>query len=134
MLAPKPPVLSPPVVAAGAAPEAGTADAPKVLADAEPKPNPPPKALPLAMLRPACTSCVRMCFNSSPERRVPSPNRYMAVASFCFCKNNKRSIIIMCVCVCVFVCVCVCVCGAETRRCPALLARGGGLVLCRVSI
>jgi len=37
-----------------------------------------------------------MCFNSSPERRVPSPNRYMAVASFCFCKNNKRTIIIMC--------------------------------------
>ena len=25
-------------------------------------------------------------------RRVPSPNRYMAVAKFCFCKNNKRSI------------------------------------------
>jgi hypothetical protein len=25
-------------------------------------------------------------------RRVPSPNRYMAVARFCFCKNNKRTI------------------------------------------
>jgi hypothetical protein len=24
--------------------------------------------------------------------RVPSPNRYMAVARFCFCKNNKRTI------------------------------------------
>jgi hypothetical protein len=35
-----------------------------------------------------------MCFNPGPERRVPSPNRYIAVASFCFCKNNKRSIII----------------------------------------
>ena len=35
-----------------------------------------------------------MCFNSSLERRVPSLNRYMAVASFCFCKNNKRTIII----------------------------------------
>jgi hypothetical protein len=34
-----------------------------------------------------------MCFNPSPERRVPSPNRYMAVASFCFCKNNERTII-----------------------------------------
>ncbi len=28
------------------------------------------------------------------ERRVPSPNRYMAFARFCFCKNNKRTIII----------------------------------------
>jgi hypothetical protein len=28
-------------------------------------------------------------------RRVPSPNRYMAVARFCFCKNNKRTIIII---------------------------------------
>jgi hypothetical protein len=35
-----------------------------------------------------------MCFNPSPERRVPSPNRYMAFAKFCFCKNNKRTIII----------------------------------------
>ena len=35
-----------------------------------------------------------MCFNPSPERRVPSPNRYMAFARFCFCKNNKRKIII----------------------------------------
>ena len=33
-----------------------------------------------------------MCFNPSPERRVPSPNRYMAFARFCFCKNNKRTI------------------------------------------
>jgi hypothetical protein len=33
-----------------------------------------------------------MCFNPSPVRRVPSPNRYMAVAKFCFCKNNKRLI------------------------------------------
>jgi hypothetical protein len=33
-----------------------------------------------------------MCFNPSPERRVPSPNRYMAFAKFCFCKNNKRMI------------------------------------------
>jgi len=24
--------------------------------------------------------------------RLPSPNRYMAVARFCFCKNNKRTI------------------------------------------
>jgi hypothetical protein len=63
-----------------------------------------------------------MCFNPSPERRVPSPNRYMALAKFCFCKNNKRTIIInnppaliptsltgtsaTCVCVCVCVCVC----------------------------
>ena len=31
-----------------------------------------------------------MCFNPSPVRRVPSPNRYIAVAKFCFCKNNKR--------------------------------------------
>jgi len=35
-----------------------------------------------------------MCFNPSPERRVPSPNRYMSFARFCFCKNNKRTIII----------------------------------------
>jgi len=28
-------------------------------------------------------------------RRVPSPNRYMAFARFCFCKNNKRMIIII---------------------------------------
>ncbi len=35
-----------------------------------------------------------MCFNPSPERRVPSPNRYMTFARFCFCKNNKRTIII----------------------------------------
>ena len=34
-----------------------------------------------------------MCFNPGQERRVPSPNRYIAVASFCFCKNNKRLII-----------------------------------------
>ena len=33
-----------------------------------------------------------MCFNPSPERRVPSPNRYMAFAKFCFCKNNKSTI------------------------------------------
>jgi len=33
-----------------------------------------------------------MCFNPSLVRRVPSPNRYMAVARFCFCKNNKRTI------------------------------------------
>jgi hypothetical protein len=33
-----------------------------------------------------------MCFNPSPVRRVPSPNRYIAVARFCFCKNNKRTI------------------------------------------
>jgi hypothetical protein len=32
-----------------------------------------------------------MCFNPCPERRVPSPNRYIADAKFCFCKNNKRS-------------------------------------------
>ena len=36
----------------------------------------------------------RICFNPGPERRVPIPNRYIAVASFCFCKNNKRTIII----------------------------------------
>ena len=36
-----------------------------------------------------------MCFNPSPERRVPSPNRYMAFARFCFCKNNKRTIIMV---------------------------------------
>ena len=35
-----------------------------------------------------------MCFNPGPERRVPSPNRYIADAKFCFCKNNKRIIII----------------------------------------
>ncbi len=34
-----------------------------------------------------------MCFNPSPVRRVPSPNRYIAVTKFCFCKNNKRLII-----------------------------------------
>jgi len=34
-----------------------------------------------------------MCFNPGPERRVPSPNRYIADAKFCFCKNNKRIII-----------------------------------------
>jgi hypothetical protein len=34
-----------------------------------------------------------MCFNPGPERRVPSPNRYIAYAKFCFCKNNKRIII-----------------------------------------
>ena len=34
-----------------------------------------------------------MCFNPSPVRRVPSPNRYMVVAKFCFCKSNKRLII-----------------------------------------
>jgi len=33
-----------------------------------------------------------MCFNPSQVRRVPSPNRYMEVARFCFCKNNKRTI------------------------------------------
>ena len=33
-----------------------------------------------------------MCFNPSPVRRVPSPNRYIAIAKFCFCKNNKRLI------------------------------------------
>ena len=33
-----------------------------------------------------------MCFNPSPVRRVPSPNRYISVAKFCFCKNNKRLI------------------------------------------
>ena len=33
-----------------------------------------------------------MCFNPSPVRRVPSPNRYIAVAKFCFSKNNKRLI------------------------------------------
>jgi hypothetical protein len=27
-------------------------------------------------------------------RRVPSPNRYIAVAKFCFCKNNKRLIVV----------------------------------------
>jgi hypothetical protein len=31
-------------------------------------------------------------FNPGPERRVPFPNRYIAVAKFCFCKNNKRMI------------------------------------------
>ena len=31
-----------------------------------------------------------MCFNPGPKRRVPSPNRYIAVANFCSCKNNKR--------------------------------------------
>jgi hypothetical protein len=35
-----------------------------------------------------------MCFNPGPERRVPIPNRYIADAKFCFCKNNKRIIII----------------------------------------
>ena len=34
-----------------------------------------------------------MCFNPGPERRVPIPNRYIADAKFCFCKNNKRIII-----------------------------------------
>jgi len=34
-----------------------------------------------------------MCFNPGPERRVPSPNRYIVDAKFCFCKNNKRIII-----------------------------------------
>ena len=33
-----------------------------------------------------------MCFKPSPVRRVQSPNRYMEVARFCFCKNNKRTI------------------------------------------
>jgi len=33
-----------------------------------------------------------MCFNPSPVRRVPSPDRYTVVARFCFCKNNKRTI------------------------------------------
>jgi hypothetical protein len=32
--------------------------------------------------------------NPCPERRIPSPNRYIADAKFCFCKNNKRIIII----------------------------------------
>jgi len=36
-----------------------------------------------------------MCFNPGPERRVPSPNRYIADTKFCFCKNNKRIIIIL---------------------------------------
>jgi hypothetical protein len=36
-----------------------------------------------------------MCFNPCAERRVPSPNRYIADAKFCFCKNNKRIIIII---------------------------------------
>ena len=40
-----------------------------------------------------------MCFNPSPVRRVPSPNRYIAVAKFCFCKNNKRLIDLMAVAV-----------------------------------
>jgi|LauGreDrversion2_3_1035106.scaffolds.fasta_scaffold351776_1 hypothetical protein len=32
-----------------------------------------------------------MCFfNPGPERRVPSPNRYIADAKLCLCKNNKR--------------------------------------------
>jgi hypothetical protein len=32
-----------------------------------------------------------MCFfNPGPERRVQSPNRYIADAKLCFCKNNKR--------------------------------------------
>jgi hypothetical protein len=35
-----------------------------------------------------------MCFNPGQERRVPSPNRYIVDAKFCFCKNNKRIIII----------------------------------------
>jgi hypothetical protein len=35
-----------------------------------------------------------MCFNPSPVRRVPSPNRYIAVTKFCFCKNNKRLIVV----------------------------------------
>jgi hypothetical protein len=35
-----------------------------------------------------------MCFNPGPERRVPSPNRYIADTKFCFYKNNKRIIII----------------------------------------
>ena len=35
-----------------------------------------------------------MCFNPSPVRRVPSPNRYIAVAKFCFCKNNKRLVVV----------------------------------------
>jgi hypothetical protein len=29
------------------------------------------------------------------NRRVPSPNRYMSFARFCFCKNNKRTSIII---------------------------------------
>jgi hypothetical protein len=29
------------------------------------------------------------------QRRVPSPNRYMAFAKFCFCKNNKRTMMTM---------------------------------------
>jgi hypothetical protein len=33
-------------------------------------------------------------FADFEKRRVPSPNRYMAFARFCFCKNNKRTIII----------------------------------------
>ena len=35
-----------------------------------------------------------MCFNHGPEMRVPSPNRYIADAKFCFWKNKKRIIII----------------------------------------
>jgi hypothetical protein len=31
---------------------------------------------------------------STLVRRVPSPNRYIADAKFCFCKNNKRMIFI----------------------------------------
>ena len=30
--------------------------------------------------------------HTGTQRRVPSPNRYMAFARFCFCKNNKRTI------------------------------------------
>ena len=36
-------------------------------------------------------ACTRPRTNEYAQR-VPSPNRYMAVARFCFCKNNKRMI------------------------------------------
>jgi len=47
-----------------------------------------------------CSSCTTItsrpaphCTRAGPERRVPSPNTYIADAKFCFCKNNKRIII-----------------------------------------
>ena len=40
---------------------------------------------------PTCQNCC-LISKSVMMRRVPSPNRYIAVAKFCFCKNNKRLI------------------------------------------
>jgi hypothetical protein len=33
-----------------------------------------------------------MCFNPSPERRVPSPDRYMAFAKFCFWRPGEQGV------------------------------------------